>query len=83
MLTAEADRPGRTTGEVRPHCCKTGWNRAAEDGRGRPIGGFAAAEAAVEQVCLPVRPDPGYSDGRQGWMSRLNGKYRVRIVNKF
>lgn len=73
MLNAEADRPGRTTGEVRPHRCKTGWNRAAEAGHGPQIGGFAA-EAAAELFHLPVGPISSYSTVRNGWMNRTNGE---------
>ncbi|MEQ9329336.1 MAG: hypothetical protein RJQ21_18795, partial [Rhodospirillales bacterium] len=68
--------PGRTTGEVRPHRCKTRWNRTAETGHGRPIGGFAAAEAAAEPFRLPGGPESGYSAVRHGWVSRPNGKCR-------
>ena len=61
MLTAGVDRPGPITGEVRPHRCRTGWNRAAEAGHGHPLGDFVATEAVAESFHLLVGPESSYS----------------------
>lgn len=80
MLTAGADRPGRTTGEVCSHRCKTGWNRAVEAGHGGRGGDFAAAETITAPFRLPAGLGLGYSARHGGLIGHPSGKCRLKSV---
>ena len=78
MLTAGRIRTRQTTGEVCPHRCKTGENRAVAANPGGWSGDFASTEAVAAPCHLPVGLEPGYSGGNQGRMDRLSRKCRMK-----